>query len=149
MIAFRKAHPSIGRSRFWRDDVQWYGRGADVDWSEGSHELAYCLRGASQGDRDIYVMVNAGPEDAVFAVQEGQPSEWRLVIDTGRPSPGDIVAEDQAAPLAGAEQVVGARSLVVLLRTHGTRPPAPDGVTPGPPCAVVGGGDSAASSDVS
>ena len=27
MIAFRKAHPSIGRSRFWRDDVRWYGVG--------------------------------------------------------------------------------------------------------------------------
>ena len=27
MIAFRKAHPSICRSRFWRDDVRWYGVG--------------------------------------------------------------------------------------------------------------------------
>ena len=25
MIAFRKAHPSIGRGRYWREDVQWYG----------------------------------------------------------------------------------------------------------------------------
>ena len=31
MIAFRKAHPSIGRGRFWRDDVRWYGVGRDVD----------------------------------------------------------------------------------------------------------------------
>ena len=27
MIAFRKAHPSLARSRFWRDDVRWYGVG--------------------------------------------------------------------------------------------------------------------------
>ena len=27
MIGFRKAHPSLGRSRFWRDDVRWYGVG--------------------------------------------------------------------------------------------------------------------------
>ena len=54
MIAFRKAHPSIGRSRFWRDDVQWYGMGREVDWSDGSHHLAYCLRGASQiGPRSL------------------------------------------------------------------------------------------------
>ena len=25
MIAFRKAHPSLCRSRFWREDVSWYG----------------------------------------------------------------------------------------------------------------------------
>ncbi len=27
MIVFRKAHPSLGRSRFWREDVRWYGVG--------------------------------------------------------------------------------------------------------------------------
>ena len=25
MIAFRKNHPSLSRSRFWREDVSWYG----------------------------------------------------------------------------------------------------------------------------
>ena len=25
MIAFRKRHPSLARSRFWRDDVRWFG----------------------------------------------------------------------------------------------------------------------------
>ena len=29
MIGFRKAHPSLGRSRFWREDVRWYGTGPD------------------------------------------------------------------------------------------------------------------------
>jgi glycogen operon protein len=27
MIASRKAHPSLARSRFWRDDVRWHGVG--------------------------------------------------------------------------------------------------------------------------
>ena len=48
MIAFRKAHSSISRSHFWRDDVRWYGVGPTVDLSFGSHSLAYCLHGASQ-----------------------------------------------------------------------------------------------------
>ena len=30
MIAFRKSHPTLGRSRFWRDDVRWYGVGPNV-----------------------------------------------------------------------------------------------------------------------
>jgi isoamylase len=123
MIAFRKSHPSIGRSRFWREDVAWFGRGAAVDWGESSHELAYCLRGASQRDRDLYVMLNAGPEDVEFAVQEGRPGEWLRVIDTGRPSPDDILPAEAGVRLDGPEYLVRARSVAVLLRSHGTRPP--------------------------
>ena len=43
MIAFRKSHPSISRSRFWRDDVHWYGADHEVDLSETSKSLAWCL----------------------------------------------------------------------------------------------------------
>jgi glycogen operon protein len=120
MIAFRKAHPSIGRSRFWRDDIRWYGVGRDVDWTEASHQLAYCLHGASQGDRDLYVMLNAGERDLKFRVQEGRAAEWSRVVDTARPSPEDILADGRYAPLASASCPVRARSIVVLLRDRGT-----------------------------
>jgi glycogen operon protein len=122
MIAFRKAHPSIGRSRFWREDVQWYGLGRDADWTDGSHHLAYCLRGASQADRDLYVMINAGPADLTFTIQEGGAADWRRVVDTARPSPHDIVADDDAVVVASCEYLVRARSVAVFLRTEGTRP---------------------------
>jgi isoamylase len=59
MIAFRKAHPSLGRSWFWREDVSWYGVDGQVDLGDWSHTVAFCLHGASQGDCDIYVMINA------------------------------------------------------------------------------------------
>ena len=37
MSGFRKAHPSLYRSRrFWRDDIHWYGVGPPVDLSYGS-----------------------------------------------------------------------------------------------------------------
>lgn len=45
MIAFRKAHPSLSRSRFWRDDIHRYGVGPVVDMSYHSHSLAFHLRG--------------------------------------------------------------------------------------------------------
>ncbi len=122
MIAFRKAHPSIGRSRFWREDVRWYGVGRDVDWTDESHHLAYCLHGASQEDRDLYVMINAGAKDLFFRIQEGRPADWVRVVDTSRPSPQDIVAEEQAPPVASLECPVSARSIVVLVRDRGTRP---------------------------
>jgi isoamylase len=59
MIAFRKSHPSLSRSRFWRKDVSWYGTDSAVDLSSDSHTLAFCLHGASQADDDIYVMIIA------------------------------------------------------------------------------------------
>ena len=50
MIAFRQAHPTLCRSRFWRDDVRWYGVGPSTDLGDDSHSLAFALRGASEGD---------------------------------------------------------------------------------------------------
>ena len=90
MIAFRKSHPSLGRPRFWREDVRWYGVGPDVDLSFDSHSLAYCLHGASRGDRDLYVMINAYHEPLDFEIQESPPGGWRRAIDTGLDSPLDI-----------------------------------------------------------
>ena len=45
IIEFRKAHPSICRSTFWRDDVKWYGAQHDSDLTANSHCLAFCLHG--------------------------------------------------------------------------------------------------------
>jgi glycogen operon protein len=59
MIAFRKTQPSLGRSRFWREDIHWYGVGPAVDRSPWSHSLAFYLHGSTQQDTDLYVMVNA------------------------------------------------------------------------------------------
>ena len=114
MIAFRKAHPSLGRSRFWRDDVHWYGVGPDVDRSHDSHSLAYHLSGASQDDQDIYVMINACREDLLFTVQEGTANQWRRVIDTALESPHDIVEPGREVSLQSLDYRLKARSIVVL-----------------------------------
>lgn len=116
MIAFRKEHPSIGRSRYWREDVSWYGVGPDADLSYGSRSIAFCLRGASQGDDDLYVMINAYWEDLDFTVQEGAAREWLRIVDTSLRSPNDIVDSGSASPLDTRTYRVAARSVVVLLR---------------------------------
>jgi len=116
MIAFRKTHPSISRSRFWREDVGWYGVNETPDLSFNSHTLAYCLHGASQHDVDLYVMINAYWEDLTFVVQQGHAIEWRRVIDTSQPSPLDFCELDDAVPLSSLAYNVKARSVVVLAR---------------------------------
>ena len=114
MIAFRKAHPSIGRATFWRDDVAWYGLNGPVDLGEESRCLAYALHGASVGDDDLYVMVNGHWEAHDFTVLEGQPSEWRRVVDTARPSPEDFMEPGAEPSLKSPSVTVRARSVVVL-----------------------------------
>lgn len=116
MIAFRKAHPSISRSRFWREDVRWYGSGRDTDLSPESHTLAYCLLGAAERDDDLYVMVNAGVEDVRFTVQGRGAGEWQRVVDTGRPTPEDIAEPGAGWPVEWADYLVASRSVVVLRR---------------------------------
>jgi glycogen operon protein len=114
MIAFRKSHPTLSRSRFWREDVDWYGTGAAADLSPDSHSLAFCLHGASQNDQDIYVMINAYWEDLDFHIQEGTPSEWTRIVDTALPTPNDF--SNSSEPLTKLGCIVAARSVVVLLR---------------------------------
>lgn len=115
MTAFRKSHPSLSRSRFWREDVAWYGIGATADLSAASHSLAFCLHGASQNDQDIYVMVNAYWDDLEFQIQEGTASEWTRVVDTGLPAPNDF--SDSGEPLKTLGYLVAARTVVVLVRS--------------------------------
>ena len=114
MIAFRKSHPTLCRSRFWREDVSWYGTGPTLDLSHDSHSLAFCLHGDSQGDDDIYVMINAYWEELNFDIQEGTANEWRRIVETGLPSPEDF--SDEGLPLQHKRYTVAPRSIVVLLR---------------------------------
>ena len=115
MIAFRKAHPSIGRSTFWDDDVRWHGVTADPDESYNSHTLAFLLRGGRLQDADIYAMINCYWEDLAFTVQEGRADEWLRVVDTSLDSPKDILEPGGEEPIASLRYTVRARSVVVLV----------------------------------
>ena len=116
MIAFRKAHPSLSRSRFWRSDIRWYGVHHFVDLSESSHSLAFCLDGRSQHDDDLYVMINGYWEPLTFGIFEGKPGQWRRVIDMSLASPDDIRVPGLERPVASPFYKVESRSIVVLRR---------------------------------
>ena len=104
MIAFRKERPWIGRSRYWREDVHWFGANGSVDLGQQSRTLAYCLHGAS----DLYVMINAFWEPVRFHIQEGKV--WKRIVDTSRQG----WLEE---PVSSGDYEVAARSVVVLERT--------------------------------
>ncbi len=114
MIAFRKAHPSLCRSRFWREDVAWYGPTAAPDLSYESRSIAFCLHGASQSDDDLYVIVNGHWEPITFSIQEGAAQDWKRIVDSALASPDDFV--DEGVPIDYPRYVAAPRSVVVLLR---------------------------------
>lgn len=116
MIAFRKAHPALARSRFWREDIRWYGVGGDADMSSDSHSLAFILLGASEQDNDIYVMINSYWEELRFDIQDNTTNHWRRVVDTSQESPSDFLEADKKTPLPTSHYHVAARALVILIR---------------------------------
>lgn len=116
MIAFRKSHPSLCRSRFWREDISWYGTGPTVDLSTESRSVAFCVHGASQADDDIYVMINAYWRELQFQVQQGTPQEWLRIVDTALPSGEDF--SESGLALEQTAYKVAPRSVVVLVRSR-------------------------------
>jgi glycogen operon protein len=116
MIAFRKGHPSLCRSRYWREAVRWRGVGPEPDYSYGSRTLALYLDGAAEADDDIYVMANAYWEPLHFEIQHGSPGDWRRVVDTFLPSPQDIADRGSEPTVPGLAYTVEPRSVVVLKR---------------------------------
>ena len=116
MIAFRTAHPSIGRSTFWRDDVTWFGVDGQADLADRSHSIAYLLCGASENDDDLYVMINAWNEALSFTIQDGAQADWRRVVDTGLEPPNDIADDLNGELISSLEYRVEPHSVVVLVR---------------------------------
>ena len=113
LIAFRRPpdplpQPVLARRR------DWYGVGPSTDLGDDSHSLAFALRGASEDDSDLYVMINAYHEPLTFTIQEGRPGCWQRAIDTGLPGPADIDHPDRGPLVPSRKFHVQARSVVVL-----------------------------------
>ena len=111
MIAFRRTHPSLARSRFWRDDVRWFGAVGEADFSAPA--IAWRLRGSAYHDDDLYVMINASVTAVEFVIQDDR-ADWRIVVDTARVAPDDVELVHPRA-LERPTYTVDRRSVVVLV----------------------------------
>jgi glycogen operon protein len=107
--------------------VHWYGTGPQVDLSEQSHTLAFCVHGASQRDDDIYVMINACPQMLPFTMAEGIIGDWRRVIDTSLPSPEDICQPGDERPLHAEVYELPGHAIAVFTRRRRNSPPGGQG----------------------
>ncbi|MDJ1506408.1 isoamylase [Xanthocytophaga agilis] len=113
LIRFRKEQDGISRSRFWRNDVRWYGVNGQPDFQSSSRSLAFSLKLSS--GKTLYVMINAYWEGLPFVIQE--PGPWSRIINTYLASGEDILKEGTET-ITHSDYWVGERSIVVLLSNH-------------------------------
>ena len=71
-----------------------------------SRQLAFYLDGRKANDADLYVMINTGPEDQRFIMQQAPLSGWKQVIDTSRASPADFCSLEEAPEMISEEVLV-------------------------------------------
>ena len=133
LIAFRKNHPAFHRPEFYsgedRDrnsipDITWFDeKGRLIDWEKADRSLAYRLDGskaeidADRDDNDFFLMFNAFAEQREFIVCEPPKGKrWHLAIDTGLPSPGDILEPGQERLVPNQDRYpLKPRSVAVLM----------------------------------
>lgn len=114
LIAFRKRHSSIARSRFWRQDVTWYGCKGPISFVKDLRSFAWSLSGKAFNEPDLYVMVNAHWENQKFKFMEQGP--WKAIIDTSIDSAEGFINEESAQIFNQPVYSVNGRSVVVFIR---------------------------------
>ena len=133
MIAFRKRHPGFMRPEFYTGkdgnynaipDITWFDeRGNTPDWDEIGVCIAFRLDGseaetlADKDDNDFFIMFNSGKEAVKFRVCEPlDGKKWVRAVDTGLPSPQDIMPQGSEEVLADpAVYDVKGHSMAVLI----------------------------------
>ncbi|GHV92801.1 glycogen operon protein GlgX homolog [Spirochaetia bacterium] len=133
MIAFRLRHPGFMRPEFYtgRDgnynaipDISWFDEeGETPDWEDIGSCLALRMDGskaevlADQDDNDFFIMFNSGKKDVVFKISETMAEKsWIRAVDTGLPSPDDIIEPSAGKLLSSTETyTVKGRSMVILV----------------------------------
>ena len=124
LIAFRRAHPTIHRSRFFTGavnerglaDVTWHGTELGTpDWNDPEARALGFTLGGFDGEPDIHVMANMFWEALDMAVPPVEGRRWKRVIDTAMASPDDIRPAARAAAVKGDRYPVQGRSVVVLV----------------------------------
>jgi isoamylase len=138
LAEFRRRHSQLHRTEFFTGkdvqacgypDIGWHGvKPRQPDWGEDSRSLAFMIAGdmgktyGPEADF-IYVAFNMWHESLEFGLPVlPQGMRWRLVIDTGRPSPDDF-NEPGSEPLL-ADQVrvtLTDRSVIVLIGNRAGR----------------------------
>lgn len=115
MLHFRKKHPSLCRSYFWRDGIQWLGAdGHPLQLNYDNQAMSFLLDGSMENDQDICVLLNAGTSPITFHLTIDHPEKWKRIADTGLSAPEDFIEEGQV--LSSTTYRLMERAVAVLIR---------------------------------
>ncbi len=138
LIAFRRAEPSLRRTRFFTGkpvepaglpDVSWYGAdGGEMDWSADRRNLV-CLLSAmpprfkdSSPGHHVLLMFHAGTKPCRFVFPAAVRNlPWRLFVNTAAKSPRDIYPELDGPPMPCRRRSDARPPIVGLLDRHRLR----------------------------
>jgi glycogen operon protein len=133
MISFRRRHPGFMRPEFFtgRDgkynaipDISWFDENGDTpNWDEIGPCLAFRMDGthadilADRDDNDFFFMFNGSEKALSFKVCEPMAGKkWVRAVDTGLPSPDDILTNGEELILENATTYpVKEKSMVILV----------------------------------
>jgi len=99
LIALRKRHPSLKRTRFLNGqapgraaEIQWYGETLDAPaWQDNAARvLRFTLAGVEPGEPALHVMINMAGTVRNLALPDAAARSWRRVVDTTYVAPDDI-----------------------------------------------------------
>ncbi|MFH0822358.1 MAG: glycogen debranching protein GlgX [Pseudomonadota bacterium] len=125
MIAFRKRHPSLMRSRFLTGraetgrglpDIAWHGLKLNQPlWSDwNARLLVFTLAATDEWEEDLHVAFNMSDEPMRVEVPVLPDRRWYRAVDTSEPPPADILEPHQQPLVIAAGYLVRPKSVVVM-----------------------------------
>ncbi|NGX54265.1 MAG: hypothetical protein K1000chlam4_00990, partial [Chlamydiae bacterium] len=116
VIAFRKSHPVLFRSKFLQEgDVIWHGKEPDhPDWGPKSRFVAFTLPDPIY-HYDLYIAFNAFYRPTTIKIPKPHGAHpWLQIIDTSKGSPNDFAPEEEAKLLTRHTYTLPAYSAMLL-----------------------------------
>lgn len=114
MIAFRKSHPILTRSRFLgAQDVQWHGEDPSIpDWSSKSRFVAFSLPDSLNG-YILYIAFNSHFSDKQVHLPKSE-TPWYQCVCTSNASPNDIIEGTEGVELKSETLLLPPHSVHIL-----------------------------------
>lgn len=118
MIAFRRAHPCLGKEQFYTDaEISWFNPQQGVpNWADLKEKQLACLIHEDE-HHALYLMFNASIDTVAFSVPPAPyGAQWRIAVDTCYESPQDSFAASEEPLLDHSQPYhAGPRSCVILV----------------------------------
>ena len=95
--------------------ICWHGiKPHRPDWSNHSHSLALTVNHPLTKD-ELYIICNAYWDPLAFTLPRREGRNWHLLIDTAKPSPGDIYEIENAPAYQHDTILAKGRSMIVMV----------------------------------